>query len=298
LHDLKPNDIGGVIHDIIYTYFLAQIKNKKISINDAVNKVFADDKYVRYWADERNVPLQNALKREVNFIIPKLEENLTCGDFKPAEVEYDIKRTLTNGYELRGRIDRLDKYEDSDGCKYYAVLDYKTGTADTGLPKKIYMGEKLQLPLYSAFFIDNKSGNLAGAGYLPLSKGFAKGEKTIQLNGFVDKMYAALFDRKVGTEKYKSKIINQNQTVISSVVENICRYADIMVEIAVRKITDGYIVPNPIDKDICKFCMVKSVCPRCEMIRRDNIKVDFNSFALDITDENDERNSRTVTEDY
>jgi hypothetical protein len=93
-------------------------------------------------------------------------------------------------------------------------------------------------------------------------------------------MCAVLFDRKIGTEKYKSKIINQNQMVLGSVIKKICGYADTMVEIAVQKITDGCIAPNPIDEDICKFCMVKSVCPRCEMARRGNMKVDFNSFEL------------------
>lgn len=277
LYELKPNIIGSIIHDIIYEYFNAKIKGKKLAAGSAIDLVFTDGEYSFYCTDKRNLPLINALRKEAEFIIDKLDKNLADADLQPYRVEYNINRMLPNGYELHGRADRVDRCIGGGGAEYYAVLDYKTGTEESGIPKKIYMGEKLQLPLYSAYFL--KCGyNVVGAGYLPLSKGFAKGEKNIQLNGFVDEKLAAMFDRKIGTDGYKSKTINENQRIDGEIIRKICAYADAMVIAAVDKISNGYIEPNPIDKDICKYCAVRSTCPQCETVRRTSVTVNYGSF--------------------
>jgi ATP-dependent helicase/DNAse subunit B len=291
LYELKPIVIGSIIHKIIEVYFSAVIENKKVSAENAILAVFADEKYKRYCDDERNAPLINGLKKEAAFIIAQLEKNLQRGDFVPFAVEYEIKKPLANGYLLHGRIDRVDRFVDGAGRSHYAIIDYKTGTIAGSLPKKIYMGEKLQLPLYAGYFAN--MGEISGAGYLPLSKGFAGGgagdgetgnaEKNIQLCGFVDKSQAVLFDREIGAKDYKSKVLNidprSKQLVGRQTVAAVCKYADKMVLSAAEKIIGGYIAPNPADKDICEYCLVRAVCPECENVRRSSVRLDFNSFS-------------------
>jgi ATP-dependent helicase/DNAse subunit B len=278
LYELKPNIIGSIIHDVIYEYFNAKIQKKKLTVDGAVERVFSDEKYAFYCTDKRNLPLTNALRKEAEFIIVQLEKNSADADLQPYAVEYKINRLLPNGYELHGRVDRVDRFVGESGTEYYAVFDYKTGTEEKNIPKKIYMGEKLQLPLYSAYFVGRHT-NIAGAGYLPLAKGFAKGEKSIQLNGFVDEKSAVLFDRKIGTDGYRSKIINEKQRIDGGTIKKICDYADAMVVAAVDKISGGYIEPNPAGKNACKYCPVCSACPQCEIVRRGSVKVNYSSFG-------------------
>jgi RecB family exonuclease len=342
LYELKPNIIGSIIHKIIEIYFGAITKNEKVTVEYAIDTVFADERYKRYCDDERNMPLIVALKKEVAFIIDKLQKNLEECSFRPFAVEYEIKKPLDNGYLLHGRIDRVDRFVGPDGRPHYVIIDYKTGAVDSGLPKKIYMGEKLQLPIYASYFanmgdvtgdvteqknetlysghkIDHKIvtgdvteqksesaaiqnggesyseitqniqnstheheiGTICGAGYLPLVKGFASVEKNFQLYGFFDKDWATLFGEKVGINK--NGIINtdprKGQLISGETIRAICKYADKMVDSAVKKIIKGYIAPNPVEKMVCEYCSVRSLCPECENVRRGGVRVGFDSFT-------------------
>ena len=78
---------------------------------------------------------------------------------------------------LTGKIDRVDV-----SGEYSRVIDYKTGSSDTG-EESYYTGRKLQLGLYLT--AASRGGKPAGAYYFPAKAGFSKaGEEPFRMEGF------------------------------------------------------------------------------------------------------------------
>jgi ATP-dependent helicase/DNAse subunit B len=281
IYDLKPNAVGTIIHKAVEEYFRARIENGTPDIKSAVLAAFADPNIEHYINDKRNSPIVAGLEREIKFIINTLEDNLEKGEFAPYKVEYRVEKPIKNGYTLVGKVDRVDAAKSVDGSGHFAIFDYKTGAPQTHIAKSIYMGEKLQLPIYASYF--NRGGNIAGAGYLPLSGGFAVGRKEIKINGFINKNDIELFDRGTGDKEYSSSVISTSpqsrQLVDVVVIDNLCKYADIMVNSAVDYIAGGVIAPGATSKNVCKYCPVRAGCRECEKVRGTGLGINFNDFG-------------------
>ena len=88
----------------------------------------------------------------------KIRAEMEQSAFKPCDFELTIGKdgdavaplTLTDDdvtVELRGKIDRVDTYEDGEGKLYVRVVDYKTGTKKFEL-KNVRLGLDMQMLLY------------------------------------------------------------------------------------------------------------------------------------------------------
>ncbi|MBQ8495885.1 MAG: PD-(D/E)XK nuclease family protein [Clostridia bacterium] len=88
----------------------------------------------------------------------KIKEEFAQSEFKPRDFELTIGKdgdavaplTLSGenvSVELRGKIDRVDTYEDGEGKLYVRVVDYKTGTKDFEL-ENVRLGLDMQMLLY------------------------------------------------------------------------------------------------------------------------------------------------------
>ena len=99
-------------------------------------------------------------------------------------METPVQKKLKSGLTLVGRVDRVDVADLGNGEHAFLVLDYKTGKTES-VPRGIYLGHKLQLPVYSSI-LAQQWGRIVGAGYLPLSSGYADDEKQFLIKGFFD----------------------------------------------------------------------------------------------------------------
>ncbi len=244
IHRLQANTVGSAIHKALQVYF------EKHDLMQAINLGMQALGY-------EYPPLTNNIKKEIKFIIQKLEKIFQTGKFQyKTAVETEIKYPLKHGLTLVGRVDRVDVAQINDQQRAFLVLDYKTGNVES-VAKSIYLGNKLQLPVYSSA-LANDQARIAGAAYLPLSSGYATDEKKFLIKGFVNQEYRDLFP---------PEIISQNARYYldSDTIAAMCLYANRLVDQAVAKILAGNVAPQAVDETACKFCPVKALCPQAEI---------------------------------
>ena len=98
-----------------------------------------------------------------------LVRHLSGSRFQPValEVDFGVKdgRILLRDVPLRGRIDRVDAWQDGE-TRYLRIIDYKTGGRAVSLPE-VYHGLQLQLVLYLAAAVA-KGGKPAGVFYFAI----------------------------------------------------------------------------------------------------------------------------------
>ena len=98
-----------------------------------------------------------------------LIRHLSGSRFQPValEVDFGVKdgRILLRDVPLRGRIDRVDAWQDGE-TRYLRIIDYKTGGKAVSLPE-VYYGLQLQLVLYLAASVA-KGGKPAGVFYFSI----------------------------------------------------------------------------------------------------------------------------------
>lgn len=258
LYELKPNQIGSAIHKALEVYFGGQTVEQAVA---AGIKELAYD----------SPPLVVNLTKEIRFIIDNLTKAFADGKFQIYALEKKITVPLTSGYTLVGRVDRIDVAPTADGGKAVLVLDYKTGNPPSSIAKSIYLGNKLQLPLYAAAL--SKVGNIAGAGYLPLVSGYAAEIKRPEIKGFIAKDYVDLFAPGVLN-------LQARQYVEPATIVNLCRHAQNLVDQAVKHLVSGMVQADPVDASVCAYCPVRLLCPRAGSDGRGaGVKVTFKDFG-------------------
>ena len=107
-------------------------------------------------ASARNEYLLSRMGRITEKTIWALGEQLRAGEFVPAAFELDLapgesaamRISLTEGgsMQLKGKIDRVDLFEEADKV-YVKIIDYKSGGMDFDL-NAVYDGLELQLVVY------------------------------------------------------------------------------------------------------------------------------------------------------
>jgi len=257
IYNLEASTVGSAIHNAVESYF------KDHNLEKAIKKGLATLAF-------DYPPLTKNIEKEITFILKELDKLFATGKFKFTEVEKEVKRKLKNGMTLVGRVDRIDVAELDDKKKAFLVLDYKTGNVDASIPKSIYLGNKLQLPIYASAL--SSIGRLAGAGYLPLSKGYSADKKNFIFKGFVDESLKYLFPQNMlnpDAEYY----------ITSETIHKICSHAENLVNQAVAKMVDGDVHAEPVDEKICNFCPVRAFCQHCNQgCRSEGVKVSYKSF--------------------
>ena len=248
IYKLAPNTVGSAIHIALQEYFTHH--NLEQAVQTGIQALAYD-----------YPPLTQNIAKEITFIIQRLTEIFAEGKFNlQTEVEKDVTRPLQHGLTLIGRVDRIDIADLGDNQHAYLVLDYKTGNVGDSVAKSIYLGKKLQLPVYASAL--KKLGKIAGAGYLPLSKGYADDEKSFQLKGFVNTDLKDLFPPSLispGGKYYLSM----------ATIDNLCRHANRLVDEAVEKIIAGDVKPLAVDEQVCTYCPIKNLCQLDENQCRD-----------------------------
>lgn len=167
-YEVSYLDLGNLFHYAIEEYakkiheYGLEWKDISDEQNDRLVDEVADkvaDEYKESVLDSsaRNAYLRNRLKRITKRTVWALREQLKRGDFVPlgSEVSFsgddelaalNIELSEGKSLKLRGRIDRMDVYEDEDNI-YLKIVDYKSGSTKFDL-SAAYYGLQIQLLIY------------------------------------------------------------------------------------------------------------------------------------------------------
>jgi len=161
-------DMGNIFHGALEN-FSQQIEDSAYSWLDfpeTVGKEMVEDAlsfYIQEYGEDiiyhsaRNEYLINRMKRILERTVKTLQYQLKKGVFNPSQFEVSfsmledldsisVSLSSEEKLRLRGRIDRIDTYED-DKKVYVKVIDYKSGNQSFDLVA-LYYGLQLQLVVY------------------------------------------------------------------------------------------------------------------------------------------------------
>ena len=186
-------DLGNINHEV-----LEDFTNKLINSPDTIDSLSYDDvnklisesventlekqskKVTAFNANNRNKYLKEKIQRVLNRAAYTLVTQLQCSEYRPKYTELQIgiidksDEKVKDGIyldcvdidingktvKLRGKIDRVDVFEDNNGQIYVSIIDYKSSGKDIDL-LDASEGIQLQLLVYLNAIIQN-GGKLFG----------------------------------------------------------------------------------------------------------------------------------------
>lgn len=313
LYSFEASDMGSVFHDALeeyasllekseYTWFDVPKETAETYVEQAVEICMNRTDHEVLFSNSRNEYAINRIKRIMNRTVDALSSQVRKGAFEPSRFEFsfaaetnyqslNFKLSEDEIMRLRGRIDRMDTYEDGEHV-YVKIIDYKSGNQSFDLAA-VYYGLQLQLVVYlnAAMELQQKEHpdkEIVPAGILyyhiddPMidRKGEMSGEEInhkimaeLSMKGLVnsDDEVIHLMDREFDK---KSDVIPVSKTLsgdfsrTSSVASNeqfqmISSYVNHKIEEMGRGILNGNIEINPYESDktdSCTYCAYHSVC--------------------------------------
>ncbi len=204
--DLSPRDAGNFYHEALEAF--VQNSGDRLAgmtPDEAADEIDRATESLMVELTEKHIGDSAVAAREGERIrsvarraARTLVNHLAGSKFTPVALEAEFGREdgriLLRDVPLKGRIDRVDAWQDGD-AKYLRIIDYKTGGKAVSLPE-IYHGLQLQLILYLAAAAA-KGGQSAGVFYFTIddplvdtpsrepSEVEALREKELRLDGLV-----------------------------------------------------------------------------------------------------------------
>ncbi|MFT3982319.1 MAG: PD-(D/E)XK nuclease family protein [Lachnospiraceae bacterium] len=168
LFSFEAKDMGMVFHDALQTYagllkesgdtwFSVSAEKSAQLIDEAVSRCIAAGDYAAVYSSFRTTYMVERMKRITARTVGVLTSQIKKGSFLPESFELafssendyrslNMKLSENEILHLRGRIDRMDLYED-DTRVYVKIIDYKSGSQSFDL-SAVYSGLQLQLVVY------------------------------------------------------------------------------------------------------------------------------------------------------
>ncbi|GMA59881.1 PD-(D/E)XK nuclease family protein [Alicyclobacillus fastidiosus] len=193
-HATQAAEVGNLLHDTVFE--LADLHRRKdvrfdqLSLSDMVElaeRVFAEklleSRHMAFQSGIRGARADD-LRNYLQAIAEALWLQATNGSYEPYQLEWSFGMPndeapafpvdLPKGEQvlIRGRVDRLDLYEDGD-TTWYRIFDYKSGSSYKLDATRMYFGLQIQLMVYLAVVQASlaelgKRPRPAGAFYMPL----------------------------------------------------------------------------------------------------------------------------------
>ena len=167
-YEFRAADMGNVIHQAL-EQFARNLRKNRMSwrnltddereklIDESVDEIIHDYGNTILESSARSRYMITRVKRILRRTVWALQEQLKCGRYEPGQFEisfamedqldaihFDLSED--EKLRLRGRIDRVDRYEENDKI-YIKVIDYKSGNTSLDLIA-LYHGLQLQLVVY------------------------------------------------------------------------------------------------------------------------------------------------------
>lgn len=308
IYKLEPPDIGTFLHKVIdeFSKDVSKIENGwrifdiewcEAKVSEIVDKMLDEMKGSVIVSSKRYMTLIKRLKNIVSRMVWIIAKQIRDSNFNPLGYEVGfgendkyppIEITLDTGeiIKLKGRIDRIDKYEDGNNV-YIRIIDYKSGNKKFEL-QDVFYGLQIQLLTYLDA-IWNISDNIKPAGvlYLRLDNPIIKKDgnisdekleeellKKLKMNGILlkDKDVIINMDTTImgKTSNYIPASINKNGEIgartngATSAQFNILRqYTKKLLTNLCKEIVSGKVEINPYkkkDKKACDNCNFLSIC--------------------------------------
>lgn len=314
-YEFRPVDMGNVIHQAL-EQFSKNLKKRRLAwreltekdreelIDESVEEMIHDYGNTILESSARNRYMITRIKRILKRTVWALQEQLKAGRFEPGR--FEISFAMENDLEavqfelspeeslrLKGRLDRMDRYEQED-CIYVKVIDYKSGGTSMDLIA-LYHGLQLQLMVYmnAALEIEQrehpeKKVEPAGVFYYQVKDPLTEGsldddEETIsqkilqelRVNGLVrsDGDIISHMDDTLAPGK-KSRVIpvaynkdgslsRYSQVADLEQFHMLSDYVNQKIRQIGREILDGNVDVNPYQlrkKTACDYCSYRGIC--------------------------------------
>lgn len=160
-YEIDLSDMGNLFHRTIDLFF-SQVRERGLDfrtigdgerrsmVKSCVRQVTEEYRNTIMKSSARNDYLTGKVERIADRTVRALIYQIRKGDFEPEGFEVDVSTRipLKNGaaMNLRGRIDRMDVFEEEDKV-YVKIMDYKSGSTSFDL-SLLYHGLQMQLVVY------------------------------------------------------------------------------------------------------------------------------------------------------
>lgn len=305
-YKLAIPDIGNIFHNAI-DHFSKQLDTSEYTWHTLPDEVREDwaiksveqavEEYENSFlkSTKRNEYLITRIKRITIRTLWALCNQIRQGAFEPAGYEMSFFHTPDSALTLRGRIDRLDLYEEEDKV-YVRVIDYKSGSTFFDI-NSIYYGLQQQLSIYLSAAMNylmkrypDKEVVPSGIFYYHIDDPIvAKSEqaeeeifKSLRMNGLVnnEKKVLALMDQNLagpdGTLRasVKSVIVpietnkegelsKRSSAATKNQINALVNYVNQKLVKDSKQILEGDTSLNPYrmgDRTACDYCEFRSAC--------------------------------------
>lgn len=312
-YELEAVDMGNLFHQSIDRCFavmkeegrdwreLSQETRRKL-VRDCVTQVTEEYGNTIMGSSARNSYLSGRVERITDRTIWALSEQVKKGDFVPAEFELSfsaidnlkamgIRLSEDEALWLKGRIDRLDLFED-EGHVYVKIIDYKSGTTTFDIGA-LYYGLQLQLVVYmdAAMEIEAKKHPEkevvpAGIFYYHIQDPVAEGQegitpediekqilKRLRMNGLVNSGLDIIhhLDREIERESdvipvaVKDGYVQESRSSVASTrqFEALRKFVKRKLRSAGQEILKGTMGTKPYkqgNQTACDFCPYHAIC--------------------------------------
>ncbi|MDD3831694.1 MAG: PD-(D/E)XK nuclease family protein [Clostridia bacterium] len=277
---LDNKDFGIILHAVLekYVRLMDRLESDDRTaqlIVKCFNSVMQEEIYVGIVRDVSQRLTLKQLCNECIHIGKQIKQQLKHSQFTnySTELTFGMEQSkigaLTLGNQsLKGTIDRVDRLNDMFFC-----MDYKSGSMGESYSENmLYVGKKMQLPLYCLAIVNNLMLQPVGFYYLKLSNDYNKdGDRSIYKGRSIDNLDTLLLlDDRLRNDKSellsvklkKDGTLPQSNSVITK--EQLyaqMKYAGIMVERAGKLLQVGFIKPSVItDNKTCDRCDYNSIC--------------------------------------
>ncbi len=312
-YSFEASDLGNVYHGVLqlfseklkaggYSFLDFPEEVGKQYVEEAIESYVAEYGETILFANARNTYMISRIRRIMLRTVFSLKEQLKKGLFLPNQFEMsfsqmedisslNIALSEEEKMKLKGRIDRVDTYED-DKAVYVKVIDYKSGNKQFDLVA-LYYGLQLQLVVYLNAAMEQQKKEHPEKEVVPAAilyyhvydpmvtpeKEMSKEEiqakilASLQMNGVVNEedrivnMLDRTFETKsevIPVERKKDGSLSARSSVMSGEeLQKVSNYVNQKVYQIGTQILHGDISINPYEKgqtDACTYCAYKSVC--------------------------------------
>lgn len=237
--DFEAVDLGNVFHGVLelfgeklrergYSWFDFPKEEGEALVEEAVETYAASYRDTVLYDTARSRYMIVRLKRILKRTVSTLQYQLRKGVFQPSRFEVsfsaledlesvNIALTDREKLHLRGRIDRVDTWEDdSDGEDriYVKVIDYKSGSRDFSLAA-LYYGLQLQLVVYMNAAMEMEKRNRPDARVLPAAMLYYRvQDPLVQVQEKTQEMTAEQINAEILTKLRMTGVVNASDRVV------------------------------------------------------------------------------------
>ena len=313
LFQFEQIDLGNIYHSVLevfagklaenqYTWFDFPQEEGERLLNEALESCAVDYGETILFSNARYEYMLERIYRILKRTVSTLQTQLRGGAFGPAHFEMSFSRvenlesvnialTGQEKMKLRGRIDRIDTFEDDEHV-YVKVIDYKSGSKKFDLAA-LYYGLQLQLVVYMNVASElekrkhpDKEIVPAALLYYHVNDPMLKEEKELspeeinerlqkelRMTGVVsdDEKVISLLDTTfsdksliVPVERKKDGSYSASSSVISKEdYQVVSDFVNHKIRTLGREILDGSIEVSPYEqgsRNACTYCDYKNVC--------------------------------------